>query len=70
MEEVHAIGGAIMGWKYQLQNNVTQSSTKAEYITLLEAVKEQKFTKKLLQEIADVENPGYIYGYNEASIFG
>ena len=21
----------------------------------------------LLQEIADVDNPGYIYGYNEAS---
>ena len=58
MGEVHTIEGDITSWKSQQQNIVTQSSTKYEYITLLEAAKEQKFTQMLLQEIADVETPG------------
>ena len=41
---------------------MTQSSTKANYITLYEADKEHKFTQMSLQEIAGVETPGYIYG--------
>ena len=48
---------------------LTQSSSEAEYVTLSEAAKEQKFTQMLLEEIAEVEIPGYIYGDNEASIF-
>ena len=48
---------------------MTQSSTEAQYITLLGSIIEQKSTQFLLQEIADVETPGYIYGGNEASIF-
>ena len=43
-----------------------QSSTKIEYITLLEVSKEQKPMEMLLQEIADVETPGHIYGDNKA----
>jgi hypothetical protein len=69
MGEVHTIGGAITSWKSQRQRSVTQSSSEAEYITLSEAAKEQKFTQMLLEEVAEVEIPGYIYGDNEASIF-
>lgn len=69
MGEVHTIGGSITSWRSQRQKIVTQSSTEAEYITLSEAAKEQKFTQMLLEEIAEVETPGYIYGDNEASIF-
>ena len=69
MGEVHTIGGALISWKSQRQRTVTQSSSEAEYITLSEAAKEQKFTQMLLEEIAEVETPGIIYGDNEASIF-
>jgi hypothetical protein len=69
MGEVHTIGGVLISWKSQRQCNVTQSSSKAEYITLLEAAKEQKFTQMLLEEIAEVKMPGIIYGVNEALIF-
>ena len=69
MGEVHTIGGSITSWRSQRQKIVTQSSTEAEYVTLSEAAKEQKFTQMLLEEIAEVDMPGYIYGDNEASIF-
>ena len=69
MGEVHTIGGSITSWRSQRQKIVTQSSSEAEYVTLSEAAKEQKFTQMLLEEIAEVEIPGYIYGDNEASIF-
>ena len=62
MGEVHTIGGSIISWKDQLKKTVTQSSTKAEYITISEAAKKQKFTQMLYQEIADVKTPGYMYG--------
>ena len=44
-----------------------QSSAKSKYITLSKAPEEQNFTITILQELADVETPGYIYGDNEAS---
>ena len=46
-----------------------QSSTKADYITLSEAAREQKFTQISLQDVAYIDTPGYIYGDNEAQIF-
>jgi hypothetical protein len=69
MGEVHTLGGAITSWRSQRQKTVSQSSSEAEYVTLSEAAKEQKFTQMLLREIAEVEEPGYIFGDNEASIF-
>ena len=66
MGEVHTIGGAITSRKQKQQKTVMQSSTKIEYITLLEVSKEQKPMEMLLQEIADVETPGHIYGDNKA----
>ena len=66
--EVQTIRRDVASWEYQQQNTVTQSSTKSKYITLSESGKEKKFTLMLLQEIANVESPGYIYGNNEASI--
>ena len=61
--------GAITSWKSQRQKTVSQLSSEAEYITLSEAAKEQKCIKMLLNEIAEEESPGYIYGDNKASIF-
>jgi hypothetical protein len=69
MGEVHTIGGAITSWKSQRQKTVSQSSSEAEYVTLSETAKEQKFTQMLLEEIATVQMPGIIFGDNEASIF-
>ena len=54
----------ITSWKYQQQKTVVQSSTKAGYSLLSGVAKEHKFTQILLQEIADVETSGYIYGDN------
>jgi hypothetical protein len=69
MGEVHTVGGSITSWKSQRQKTVSQLSSEAEYITLLEATKEKRFTQMLLREIAEAEEPGYILGDNEASIF-
>ena len=69
MGEVHTIVGDITSCKSQRQKTVAQFSTKAEYSILLESAKEHNFTHMILQEIADVETLGYIYGNNEASIF-
>ena len=70
MGEAHTIGGSITSWRSQWQKIVTQWSSETEYVvTLLEVAEEQKFTQILLEEIAEVDMPGYIYGGNEASIF-
>ena len=36
----------------------------SQFITLSETAKEHKFTQMLLQEIAGIETPVYIYGGN------
>ena len=45
MGEVHTIGGDITSCKYQQQKTLMQLSTEAEYITLSEADRGQKFTQ-------------------------
>ena len=46
-----------------------QYSTEDDYTTISEADKEHKLIQMLLQKIADIETPEYIYGDNEASLF-
>ena len=48
---------------------MTQSSTEAEYITLLEVAKQKNPHKFYCKKIDDVVTPGYIYGDNEESTF-
>ena len=68
--DFHTIGGAaLVSWRSQKLKFVCLSSTEAEYVTLTEMSKEQRFLQMLLGEIATCETPGVMYGDNEASIY-
>ena len=67
--DMHTIGGAIVSWRAQLLKMLCLSSTEAEYVTLTEAAKEQKFIQMLLGEIMKCDMPGILYEDNEAAAF-
>lgn len=67
--DFHTMGGALVSWRSQKLKFVCLSTTEAEYVTLTEMSKEQRFLQMLLSEIAYCELPGVMYGDNEASIY-
>ena len=48
---------------------VCLSSTEAEYVTMTEMAKEQKFLQMLIEELTGTKETGIIYGDNEAAMY-
>ena len=65
--DLHTIGGALVSWRSQKMRFVCLSSTEAEYVTLTEMSKEQKFIQMLLNEVDESIEPGGLYCDNEAA---
>jgi len=65
--DLHTIGGALVSWRSQKMKFVCLSTTEAEYVTLTEMAKEQRFIQMLLGEVDENEEPGGLFCDNEAA---
>ncbi|KAK4406051.1 Retrovirus-related Pol polyprotein from transposon TNT 1-94 [Sesamum angolense] len=61
-------GVKLMGWKSQLQNIVTLSTTEAEYIAITEAFKEALWLEGLLKEIDFLKHKATIFSDSQSGI--
>ena len=67
--DFHTIGGALVSWRSQRLKLICLSSTEAEYVTMTEMAKEQRFIQMLIEEITGIQETGIIYGDNEAAMY-
>ena len=49
--DFHTLGGALVSWRSQRLKMVCLSSTEAEYVTMTEMAKEQRFLQMLIEEL-------------------
>ena len=67
--DFHTLGGALVSWRSQRLKMVCLSSTEAEYVTMTEMAKEQRFLQMLMEELTGKLETGVIYGDNEAAMY-
>jgi hypothetical protein len=67
--DFHTLGGALVSWRSQRLRMVCLSSTEAEYVTMTEMAKEQRFLQMLIEELTGTKDTGIIYGDNEAAVY-
>ena len=67
--DLHTLGGALVSWRSQRLKMICLSSTEAEYVTMTEMAKEQRFLQMLIEELTGSTDKGIIYGDNEASVY-
>ena len=66
---IFTIGGRAISWRASLQSIVALSTTEAEYIAIIEAMKEAIWLKDLLNEISEDFDLTTIYSDNQSAIF-
>ena len=67
--DFHTLGGALVNWRSQRLKMIFLSSTEAEYVTMTEMAKEQRFLQMLIEELIGESKTGIIYGDNEAAMY-
>jgi len=65
---VFTLRGCAISWKSTLQSTVALSSTVAEYMTILEAIKEAIWLKTFLGEIASLDDPIMVFCDNQSVV--
>ena len=65
---VYMLGGTTISWVSKLQNIVTLSTTKAEYVAVTETSKEMIWLHSFLEELGQKQGKGVLYYDNQSAI--
>ncbi|PON45263.1 LOW QUALITY PROTEIN: Ribonuclease H-like domain containing protein [Trema orientale] len=65
---VFTLFGTVMSWKSSLQSVMALSTTKAEYIAIIEAIKEALWLKRIITELGVQEDQVIVYCDNQSII--
>jgi len=66
---VYTLGGTAVSWSSTLQKIVTLSTTKAEYVAVLESTKEIVWLQSFLKELGKINGNGILYSDSQSVIF-
>ena len=66
---VYTLGGIVVSWSSTLQKVVALSTTKVEYVAVLESTKEIVWLQSFLKELGKLNGKGTLYSDSQSAIF-